>query len=310
MLFRSGILGGKTGYTSLAGNTLVTCAERNGMRLVAVVLNGHQTHYSDTKTLLDFGFANFYSVNVSSEDTTYSSLANDMTIAGLPAADLSILHLQDDNRITLPNNATFADTTSSISYELPASAPDRAVAQITYGYGGHDAGYAWLLRASKTSDSESAENDSKQVSILEDHAGSAENSAGETSTSISETGESALSSTSVETLENRENNANSQVSPLEIHIPLGFWIALGIIGIIAVVLAIIMFVKFHIEKREENERAERYQRRQQRIQDLGMSPTEFDLIMEEKRSGSALRSSGGRRRSRRRKSPVYFFRKK
>lgn len=305
-----GILGGKTGYTSLAGNTLVTCAERNGMRLVAVVLNGHQTHYSDTKTLLDFGFANFYSVNVSSEDTTYSSLANDMTIAGLPAADLSILHLQDDSRITLPNNATFADTTSSISYELPASAPDRAVAQITYGYGGHDAGYTWLLRASKTSDSESAENDSKQVSILEDHARSAENSAGETSTSISETGESALSSTSVETLENRENNANSQVSPLEIHIPLGFWIALGIIGIIAVVLAIIMFVKFHIEKREENERAERYQRRQQRIQDLGMSPTEFDLIMEEKRSGSALRSSGGRRRSRRKKSPVYFFRKK
>lgn len=119
------------------------------MRLVAVVLNGHQTHYSDTKTLLDFGFANFYSVNVSSEDTTYSSLANDMTIAGLPAADLSILHLQDDSRITLPNNATFADTTSSISYELPASAPDRAVAQITYGYGGHDAGYTWLLRASK-----------------------------------------------------------------------------------------------------------------------------------------------------------------
>lgn len=51
----------------------------------------------------------------------------------------------------------------------------------------------------------------------------------------------------METLENRENNANSQVSPLEIHIPLGFWIALGIIGIIAVVLAIIMFVKFHIE---------------------------------------------------------------
>lgn len=110
----------------------------------------------------------------------------------------------------------------------------------------------------------------------------------------------------METLENRENNANSQVSPLEIHIPLGFWIALGIIGIIAVVLAIIMFVKFHIEKREENERAERYQRRQQRIQDLGMSPTEFDLIMEEKRSGSALRSSGGRRRSRRRK-PQFIF---
>ena len=33
-----GIIGGKTGYTTLAGNTLVTCAERNGVRLVAVVM--------------------------------------------------------------------------------------------------------------------------------------------------------------------------------------------------------------------------------------------------------------------------------
>ena len=36
--YYSGIVGGKTGYTSLAGNTLVTCAERNGTRLVAVIL--------------------------------------------------------------------------------------------------------------------------------------------------------------------------------------------------------------------------------------------------------------------------------
>ena len=52
--YYNGIIGGKTGYTSLAGNTLVTCAERDGMKLISVVLNGHQTHYSDTKALLDF----------------------------------------------------------------------------------------------------------------------------------------------------------------------------------------------------------------------------------------------------------------
>ena len=51
-----GIVGGKTGYTSLAGNTLVTCAERDGVRLIAVVLKSSQTHYSDTKSLLDYGF--------------------------------------------------------------------------------------------------------------------------------------------------------------------------------------------------------------------------------------------------------------
>ncbi len=36
--YYEGIIGGKTGYTSLAGNTLVTGVERNGVRLIAVVM--------------------------------------------------------------------------------------------------------------------------------------------------------------------------------------------------------------------------------------------------------------------------------
>jgi len=55
--YYEGILGGKTGYTSAAGNTLVTCAERNGVRLIAVVMKSRSTHYADTKALLDYGFA-------------------------------------------------------------------------------------------------------------------------------------------------------------------------------------------------------------------------------------------------------------
>lgn len=52
-----GMLGGKTGYTSKAGNTLVTCVERDGVRLIAVVMKANGTHYTDTKALLDYGFA-------------------------------------------------------------------------------------------------------------------------------------------------------------------------------------------------------------------------------------------------------------
>lgn len=51
-----GIVGGKTGFTSLAGNTLVTCVEKDGVRLIAVILKSSQTHYSDTKKLLDYGY--------------------------------------------------------------------------------------------------------------------------------------------------------------------------------------------------------------------------------------------------------------
>lgn len=51
-----GVVGGKTGYTSKAGNTLVTVAERDGVRLIAVVMKSKSTHYTDTKALLDYGF--------------------------------------------------------------------------------------------------------------------------------------------------------------------------------------------------------------------------------------------------------------
>ena len=44
-----GIVGGKTGYTSLAGNTLVTCAERDGVRLIAVVLRSEE-HTSELQS--------------------------------------------------------------------------------------------------------------------------------------------------------------------------------------------------------------------------------------------------------------------
>lgn len=55
--YYEGIVGGKTGYTSLAGNTLVTCVERNGVRLIAVILKSKSTHYADTKALLDYGYS-------------------------------------------------------------------------------------------------------------------------------------------------------------------------------------------------------------------------------------------------------------
>ena len=69
--YYSGALGGKTGYTSLAGNTLVTFARRDGMTLVAVVLNGHSSHYVDTRAMLNFGFKNFLTVSAADFDTDF-----------------------------------------------------------------------------------------------------------------------------------------------------------------------------------------------------------------------------------------------
>ncbi|MCI8512049.1 MAG: D-alanyl-D-alanine carboxypeptidase [Lachnospiraceae bacterium] len=54
--YYKGIVAGKTGYTSLAGNTLATCVEKDGTRLIAVVMKAKSTHYEDTKALLDYGY--------------------------------------------------------------------------------------------------------------------------------------------------------------------------------------------------------------------------------------------------------------
>ncbi len=57
--------GVKTGYTSQAMNCLVSYAERNGQRLIAVVLkaDGNMV-YSDTQKLLDYGFENYSNTTV------------------------------------------------------------------------------------------------------------------------------------------------------------------------------------------------------------------------------------------------------
>ena len=57
-----GCIGMKTGYTKAAGRTLVSCAERQGRRLVAVTLcDGND--WADHKTLYEMGFATYETKN-------------------------------------------------------------------------------------------------------------------------------------------------------------------------------------------------------------------------------------------------------
>lgn len=139
-----GVLGGKTGYTIKAGNTLVTYASKNHMNLIVVILNGHQTHYTDTRKLLDFGFTRFQSINAAEYDTSYA-MDNDLQISGLAVTNEPILAMDDQGRITIPNGVQFSDTASTISYELGKDAPANAVAEISYTYAGRPVGSAFLM---------------------------------------------------------------------------------------------------------------------------------------------------------------------
>lgn len=85
--YYNGILGGKTGYTSKAGNTLVTVTERDGVRLIAVVLKSRSTHYTDTKALLDYGYeaVKAGALGGAVQETAGQS-AGQQTASGAPAA--------------------------------------------------------------------------------------------------------------------------------------------------------------------------------------------------------------------------------
>jgi len=67
--FYDGATGLKTGSTGSAGYCLSATAERNGMELIAVVLQGKSSdeRFADARALLDYGFASFALVRVTPE---------------------------------------------------------------------------------------------------------------------------------------------------------------------------------------------------------------------------------------------------
>ena len=133
-----GIIGGKTGYTDEARETLVTCAERNGMKLICVILKEESpAQFTDTTALFDYGFNNFQAENIANMDHDYlpddSSFFNsDYSIFGTTGTTLA---LNSNDYIILPKNAVLKDTKTSISYDPDSSDPS-AIARISFTYNG------------------------------------------------------------------------------------------------------------------------------------------------------------------------------
>jgi D-alanyl-D-alanine carboxypeptidase/D-alanyl-D-alanine carboxypeptidase (penicillin-binding protein 5/6) len=66
------LVGSKTGFTSVARQTLVTCAEKDGTRLICVIMKEETPYqFEDTIALFNYGFNNFYRVNIASNETGY-----------------------------------------------------------------------------------------------------------------------------------------------------------------------------------------------------------------------------------------------
>jgi len=138
-------IAGKTGFTQLAGYTLVTYAVKDNLDLICVVMGGQAStdHYSTTRALFDYGFDNYTIYNVSESDTEYNlnnSMLEDNSFLGSNILSLSV---SDDDWILLPNSVPFSALNTEFAWGDSASGPN-TLATVTYSYGGHQVGQANL----------------------------------------------------------------------------------------------------------------------------------------------------------------------
>lgn len=114
------IIGSKTGYTDAARNCLVSCAEKDGMKLICVVLRDEAPYqYEDSIALFDYGFSNFTVWNVAANETRYHIDTTDPFYSEneIFGSSRPLLTLNTDDFIVLPRTAAFTDVQSSISYD-------------------------------------------------------------------------------------------------------------------------------------------------------------------------------------------------
>lgn len=120
----NGCTGGKTGFTDEAQSTLVTFAERDGLKLVSVVLKEiGNTKYVDTKKLLDYGFDNFKTESIDIEYPkslpVYDSNQNQI-------GDVNIYSENDRFKIVVPKSVEIQNFKQNIDLPEKLIAPVNA----------------------------------------------------------------------------------------------------------------------------------------------------------------------------------------
>lgn len=250
---------GKTGYTSLAGNTLVTYGEKDGRRVISVVLKGQPSpnYFLDGKNLLQFGFANFQNVSIPDNETKYVTGEETVSINGTDFQP-DELELEPDAVITLPKDAAFSDASMELVTELPEQHPERAVALLQYTYNDRKIGQAYLL----------AKEGSLPASSKETGGAAPEKEPGD----------------KADTSDQQDGKEGGIALP-----PL----SLPVIGICLLIFAVLLLSAYtlYTKKKEAEELRRRHERRMQRLKEENYTEEEFyELLGREKERLAGKRS--------------------
>lgn len=143
------LLGSKTGFVSQSRQTLISAAEKNGMKLVCVIF-GEETPYQfeDTIALFQYGFENFQRLSVSENETKYKIITGDLfdTDNDLFGDSTPLMSMEDNSYVILPNTADFTDTVSTLDYGSQSVQDGQdVIATINYTYSGTPVGSCRII---------------------------------------------------------------------------------------------------------------------------------------------------------------------
>jgi len=140
------LLGSKTGFVAQSRQTLVSAAEKNGMKLVCVVFMEESPYqFEDTVKLFNYGFENFQKLMVSDYETEYQIENTDPfeTDNDLFGDSTPLMTMEEDAYIILPSDADFTDADSVLEYAEDDS--DGVIATISYTYSDEPVGSCDIL---------------------------------------------------------------------------------------------------------------------------------------------------------------------
>jgi D-alanyl-D-alanine carboxypeptidase/D-alanyl-D-alanine carboxypeptidase (penicillin-binding protein 5/6) len=135
--------GGKTGFTDQSRYTLVTFAEKNDMRLIAVCFKSTESgRFTDTRTLFDWGFANFQKITAASDNI--SSLLNHSNYYNSRVYNNQDLRINlNASNLTIPNSASISDISITVDNNHAATNSNGVyTTNVNFMYGSNTVGAA------------------------------------------------------------------------------------------------------------------------------------------------------------------------
>lgn len=144
------LIGSKTGFTSHSRQTLVSCAEQNGMKLICVILMEESPYqFEDTVNLFEYGFSNFAPTMLSNYNNPYEINHSDFfnTDNDIFGSTSPLISIDRDAKIILPLGVDFSETEYLLTYDDHS---EDILAQIDYTYHGMYLGSASITLTGNT----------------------------------------------------------------------------------------------------------------------------------------------------------------